>query len=358
MHRRDFLWGGIALSGTKFAMLSGKFFAPYDIIAGPGTSYPTLAAALAAVPPGGSIGIRDGTYAAAQVPASAGNCTIAAINRRQAIIDGSTLPLGSQRGLDVLVPTTGTRQVTLRGLCFRNAGVASSADGEAGLYFRGNTGGLVIDCQFDNNQNGLFSVAGAAAITCQRCEWGLLTSNGQSQDGRSHDVYSEGVSYTEIDCYHYGNIWGHSLKSRSPVNAVTRGVYTSLGGRAIEITDGGSLACAGSYLSGLSSTVSYNILAYADENDGAPNGTAGPVTFDGCTFVAVRPNQIIMFGHGGAMTFTNTTQVWVDDGVHGTPTIVLGLPDWGGTMGTVTGIALTPGGATTVSSIPPVPTLA
>jgi hypothetical protein len=346
------LSGGKLITPSGFLGIGAPIPPAYDIIAGVGTDYPALADGIAAMPAGGSMGITDGTYPVLVLPASAGDCTVAAINPRQVIIDGSTGPSGTQRGIQVSAPASGIRNVTISGIWFQNAGVGNPAGGEAGLWFALNAGGTVYNCQFDHNQNGLFTVANAAPVYGIRNEFGLVTSNGQSQDGKSHDVYAESTLYSETDCYHYGNTWGHSLKSRSPTTTVSGGLYTYWGGRAIEFTDGGVGTVDSAYISGVTGTIA-NMLGYADENDGAPNGVAGPCSFMNCTLVAIAPNLKILFGNGGTMSFSGTTQIWVNNG-HGDPSIQNQTLS-GGIPGTITGLSLLPG--TIIDTIPPFPHL-
>jgi hypothetical protein len=155
-------------------------------------------------------------------------------------------------------------------------------------------------------------------ISITNCEFGYQVSNGQSQDGLSHDIYTEAMNTTKTNCRHYGNSWGHNFKIRAPSASSSNNFYRcaqgngptptvqNSSGRAFDVPQGSSTAItsSGDTLQ-IEASASFNFIAYADEN--TTSGTAG-MTFTN-TILSIGRYQTNIWNNQtvSAINFTNPT---------------------------------------------------
>lgn len=282
---------------------AGTYFLPFGIASvaatslatnvnfGPNPSVPGMAARFTT----GITIIGAGSYATAP--------TI--FNGRGGVGNGNRLTLG-KGFLYTRVPGL------VQGIQFVNCGGADLVgDGEAGIYVEQfTTPGTytVTKCAFDGNENGLFSPQGSVGVgitvTLNDCDFGFVTSNGQSKDGLSHDFYlSPGVHVNVNTCNFYGGLYGNDMKSRCPAMTVSGGYSRANAGRCIDYPNGGSLTVSNHILD-QNVAANVNFLEYGSE--GVTNPQSNPA-FTSCTLRISRFATTIWMEPAAPAEFVFTT---------------------------------------------------
>jgi hypothetical protein len=330
---------------------------------GPTRTFTTLAAAVAGTTGPQEFILDDGVHQnVASIPQGRNGFIVrsASGNPSQCKMDGQG---GGNDGAPGRILLAGQKGIiramspgTVKGIGFINGGGADLvADGEAGLYVENfaSRGTLTVqDCMFDANENGIFAptVAGAGVnvdLVVNNCEFGYITSNGQTQDGFSHDVYVSCQTVTFIGCRFPGGLYGNTIKSRSPALTVNNCWVAARAGRAIDYPEGGTLVVNGGTFTSRS-TAGANFFSYAIEN--ANNYTAGvtpnPI-FTGTRFVVARANTTWNIATAGTtVQFSGCTLDWASSNAYFN---VIG----GGALSLGASPITPPNGTTFISAIQP-----
>jgi nitrous oxidase accessory protein len=145
------------LAGVTLAVVLSAFAAPRPLAAQritvrPGSAYPTLSSALAAATPGATITITAGTYREPPVVVRVPRLTI--VGEGWPVLDGE----GAHEILTIRAD-----DVTVRGLTFRNTGVAQMED-RAALRVTQSTHCLVVDNRF---RDALFAIYLENSVDCE-----------------------------------------------------------------------------------------------------------------------------------------------------------------------------------------------
>ena len=233
-----------------------------ELRVGPGEAFAKPSNAARAARDGDTVHIAEGEWRGDVCVWKANDLTILGAGADATVLDAEGRAAAG-KGLWVVQGTNVTIQgMTLRGAACpdRNgAGIRHEADGAL----------FVMDCRFENNENGVLSgVATNAVLTFERC---VFRDNGAG-DGYSHNLYvGRAKKLVFRDCLSDHAREGHALKSRALETVVENCVFD-------DGNDGRS-----SYL--------------VD----CPNG--GRVRIDGCRFVQspVAPNgTMVSVGEEGA----------------------------------------------------------
>lgn len=317
------------------------------ILFGPGQTYTTISAAVAAANNGDTVKaapsavgvvfaesvaitkniILDGggtvTNAGTASPSFAGG----------SIIDGSSLadPSGYAHQLGGLVPMT---DCVIKGFEIRGFGIHETTYGLTCGVRNGAAANVTVDnCWVHGNQNGLGG-GGFPATWAVTNTW--LQDNGIG-DGHTHNAYfSTGNVSISLDhvtstvaitgtnaIYATGQTnGGHAMKCRAPSFTATNFYFAAEDGSPLDLPDGTTqvFSCSTGTMAKSAAAPSHRMLAYGEES--STNGYAGG-TLTGVTFDAACPNPFIQT-MGGTITATGCT-------VNGGPITVTG-------GGTVTGL--------------------
>jgi hypothetical protein len=204
------------------------------LIVGPGQSFTTLSAAIAASHDGDVIQVKAGTYVNDFATIDT-KITIEGVGGMVHLL--ATMP--PSNGKAILVTNT---NITLRNLEFSGVQVASGNG--AGIRYQG--GNLTIDdCYFHDNQDGVLAatpaVAGTGSITITNSQF---AHNGTG-DGLTHNLYVNEVgTLTIINSYFHDAVVGHEIKSRAD-NTIIQGStivdgQTGTASYSIDLPNGGN----------------------------------------------------------------------------------------------------------------------
>ena len=211
---------------------------------GPGQTYPTIAAAVAASQDGDALQVEAGTYTNDFAEIST-KISMIAVGGRVLMRAQGQIP--NEKG--ILITDT---DVTITGFTFMGAQVSDAAGGNgAGLRYQG--GNLVLNqCWFKNNQDGLLADADpAGTIHINKSEFsnnGAVTGVGA---GYTHNIYIGAVALVDIESsyFHHANL-GHEVKSRA-VQTVINGTRivdgpTATASYSVDVPNGGAVSISGS----------------------------------------------------------------------------------------------------------------
>ena len=169
---------------------------------GPGQTFSTLSAAIAASQDGDVIDVQAGTYTNDFATINT-KITIEGVNGIAHLV--ATVPVPNGKG--ILVTNT---DVTLRNLEISGATVADNNG--AGVRYQG--GNLIIEnCYIHDNQDGLLANSDpAGSITINNSEF----SHNGAGDGFTHNIYVTQVGTLTVEnSYIHDAIVGHEIKSRA-----------------------------------------------------------------------------------------------------------------------------------------------
>jgi hypothetical protein len=316
----------------------------------PATIWPNLGTALLGLSDGGTVNIAAGNYPQScnVDPSIFTNITINGAGAYLTTLDGrGGIGAGHRlaQGKGVLLVHG---NCTVNNVGFVGGGAADHvSDGEAGFYFDGNVGTVLVNrCAFDNNENGIFAnnatAGGGGSLTVQYCNFGKNISNSQAGDGGGHDNYIQCDFITYTNNIFYGSIDGHNLKVRNTIATLnTSGNYFGRkAGRCVDVPSGSihpwiSNNDTFTNVPGAST----NCLGYADESSGS--GWAGATITNAKLDIGRFDSVIWNNGPGSTLTFVTPTQTWFTDaGTGNAPTLNIQGP------GSVVGITTTVGTVT------------
>lgn len=169
-------------------------------------SYQTVRAAAEAALPGDVVLIDAGTYSADVATWRADNVTVRAIGGRAHLSAD-----GAQEGGKAIWVVQG-RNFTAEGIEFSGAKVPD----QNGAGIRSETPGTLIlrDCYFHDNEDGI--LGGADSMVIENC---VFDRNGAG-DGRTHNIYASGRSFTLRGCTTRRAVVGHNVKTRAKNNYI------------------------------------------------------------------------------------------------------------------------------------------
>jgi hypothetical protein len=175
---------------------------------GPGKTYATVSAAIAASANGDVIQVQSGTYTndTATITTS---ITIESVGGRSSMV--ATVPVPNTKGILVIGTATTSPIVTIDGFDFSGATTPSGTNA-AGVMYQSGFLTLTND-SFHNNQDGLRGAPiSVGSVLVDHCEF---FSNGIN-DSLTHNVYI-GImpSFTIQNSYIHDAIGGHNIKSRA-----------------------------------------------------------------------------------------------------------------------------------------------
>ena len=251
---------------------------------GPDKSYKTVHEAAEAAQAGDLVLIDAGVYAADVARWKADNVTVRAVGGRAHLRAD-----GAQAGGKGTWIVSG-KNFTAEGIEFSGAAVPD----KNGAGIRSETEGTLVlrNCYFHDNEEGI--LGGADSLLIESC---VFDKNGAS-DGRTHNLYVWGRSFTIRDSYTHRAVVGHNIKTRAKNNYI---LYNRISDEAdgtasyeVDVPDCGRTYLIGNVIEQGPLSENGGIVAYGMESgDNAPFLYAVNNTFvnnrrQGGTFLQLR----------------------------------------------------------------------
>jgi hypothetical protein len=251
---------------------------------GPDKSYKTVHAAAEAAQAGDLVLIDAGVYAADVARWKADNVTVRAVGGRAHLRAD-----GAQAGGKGTWIVSG-KNFTAEGIEFSGAAVPD----KNGAGIRSETEGTLVlrGCYFHDNEEGI--LGGADSMLIESC---VFDKNGAS-DGRTHNLYVWGRSFTIRDSYTHRAVVGHNIKTRAKNNYI---LYNRISDEAdgtasyeVDVPDCGRTYLIGNIIEQGPQSENGGIVAYgAESGDNAPmlyvvNNTFVNNRRQGGTFLQLR----------------------------------------------------------------------
>lgn len=251
---------------------------------GPGKSYPTVRAAAEAALPGDVVLIDAGVYSGDVATWKADNVTVRAVGGRAHLKAD-----GAQEGGKAIWVVQG-RNFTAEGIEFSGAKVPD----ENGAGIRSETNGTLIlrDCYFHDNEEGI--LGGADSMVIENC---VFDRNGAG-DGKSHNIYASGRSFTLRGSTTKRAIIGHNVKTRAKNNYI---LYNRIQDEAsgttsyeVDVPDCGRTYLIGNVIEQGPKSENQTIISYGAESASNPqdlyvvNNTIVNDHPNGGTFLQIR----------------------------------------------------------------------
>jgi len=197
-------WAGVAAAAWLAAIAPDA--SAVTIHVGPGKSYKTVREAAEAALPGDMVLIDAGIYSADVATWKADNVTVRGVGGRAHLRAD-----GAQEGGKGIWVVRG-RNFTAENIEFSGASVPD----KNGAGIRSETEGTLIlrDCYFHDNEEGI--LGGADSMVIENC---VFDRNGAG-DGRTHNIYASGRSFTLKNSFVHRAVVGHNVKSRAKNNYI------------------------------------------------------------------------------------------------------------------------------------------
>ena len=205
---------------------------------GPGQTYTTLAAAIAATHDGDTVNVLAGTYVNdfAEIHSK---ITLNAVGGRVKLQATAFIP--NQKA--ILITDTDT---TINGFTFIGARVTQASGGNgAGIRYQG--GNLTLNkCYFASNQNGILAAPDpAGTITITASEFYRNGAASGPTAGYTHNIYIGEIAKLDIEnSYVHGANVGHEIKSRALVTIINNSRVvdgpTGTASYSIDLPNGGA----------------------------------------------------------------------------------------------------------------------
>lgn len=215
---------------------------------GPGQTYKTIAAAVAAAPAGATIQVQAGTYTNDFAVISK-DLTLQAVGGQVNVV--ATRPPINKKGILTVGTNKSSPNVSITGFSFSGAEI-SAYDGGNGAGVRYQSGNLTLSHDiFRGNQDGLLAtpfVRGTGTISIDHSEF---NHNG-SGTGQTHNIYVGPIaSFSLTSSYVHDAVVGHEVKTRAKVNLIqgnTIADNASTASYAIDLPNGGSDIVSGNMI--------------------------------------------------------------------------------------------------------------
>lgn len=224
---------------------------------GPDKSYKTVRAAAADALPGDLVLIDAGVYSGDVATWKADNVTVRAVGNGRAHLRAD----GHQEAGKGIWVVQG-RNFTAEGIEFSGATVPD----ENGAGIRSETEGTLLlrDCYFHDNENGILGKADSMVI--ENC---VFDRNGHG-DGRTHNIYADGRSFTLRGSTSKRAKIGHNVKTRAKNNYILYNrIQDEASGTAsysIDIPDGGRTYLIGNVIEQGPKSENTGIISYGAES--------------------------------------------------------------------------------------------
>lgn len=269
---------------------------------GPGKSYATVRAAAEAALPGDVVLVDAGTYRGDVATWKADNVTVRSVGGRAHLEAG-----GAQEGGKAIWVVQG-RNFTAEGIEFSGAKVPD----QNGAGIRSETPGTLIlrDCYFHDNEEGILGTADSMVI--ENC---VFDRNG-SGDGRTHNIYAMGRSFTLRGSTVKRAVIGHNVKTRAKNNYILYNrILDEASGTAsyeVDVPDCGRTYLIGNVIEQGPKSENNTIISYGAESASnvqdlyVVNNTIVNDLADGGTFLQIREGakalilNNILYGPGTA----------------------------------------------------------
>jgi hypothetical protein len=228
---------------------------------GPGETYKTIAAAVAASHDGDEIAVKAGLYDNDYAEITK-KVTLTAVGGFARLRSTGLIPNRKA----ILITDA---DVTIKGFEFSGAKV-SSGDGGNGAGIRYQSGNLVVEgCYFIDNQDGILG-DGTGTVTIDKSEFFENGAATGSSAGFTHNLYLGGLATLTIEnSYFHGARVGHELKSRAKRTIIrnTRVVDgpTGTASYSIDLPNGGEATIIDSQIEQGPKSQNPNIIAFGEE---------------------------------------------------------------------------------------------
>jgi hypothetical protein len=228
---------------------------------GPGETYKTIAAAVAASHDGDEIAVKAGVYDNDYAEITK-KITLTAVGGFARLRSTGLIPNRKA----ILITDA---NVTIKGFEFSGARV-SSGDGGNGAGIRYQAGNLVVEgCYFTDNQDGILG-DGTGTVTISRSEFFENGATTGPSAGLTHNLYLGGLATLTIEnSYFHGARVGHELKSRAKRTIIrnTRVVDgpTGTASYSIDLPNGGEATIIDSQIEQGPKSQNPNIIAFGEE---------------------------------------------------------------------------------------------
>jgi hypothetical protein len=228
---------------------------------GPGETYKTIAAAVAASHDGDEIAVKAGVYDNDYAEITK-KITLTAVGGFARLRSTGLIPNRKA----ILITDS---DVTIKGFEFSGARV-SSGDGGNGAGIRYQAGNLVVEsCYFTDNQDGILG-DGTGTVTISKSEFFENGATTGPSAGLTHNLYLGGLATLTIEnSYFHGARVGHELKSRAKRTIIrnTRVVDgpTGTASYSIDLPNGGEATIVDSQIEQGPKSQNPNIIAFGEE---------------------------------------------------------------------------------------------
>lgn len=268
------------------------------LLAGSGTAFPTLTAAVAAAKPGDTIRAVSGVYRESVLIDKP--LVIDGQDPTKTILDGSTFT-NYARSKGGFVPIA---DCIIKNFHITGFGMQESVSQlTSGIRPDSGCGYLTVSgCLIDNCQDGI----GAGSVPLVFNAIGLLVSGCGLGDGQSHNVYlsTSTVQATFQNCTMINPNGGHALKSRAASTIVMGGTYAASDASVIEFPDGTTkpFLIDGVAINKSPADANHLVIGYAVESSN--NGAVGGAVVNSTINAFCQSPSILT--KGGNIIFSNT----------------------------------------------------
>lgn len=251
---------GLLLCGAACLLSSAASAAILSV--GPGKTYTTVAAAVAASHDGDVIQVQSGTYTN-DIVAINTSISLVAVGGRVSMV--ATVAVPNQKGIILAGSASASPTITIDGFDFSGA-TTPNGNNAGGVIYQGGNLTLTNDSFHDNQDGFRGAPTSSGSVLVDHCEF----FNNGINDGLTHDVYI-GVmpSFTIQNSYVHDAIGGHLIKSRALNTTVTNNrLFDNAGSTSyeIDVPQGGNLTVMGNIIQQGTASSNPNIIAYGEES--------------------------------------------------------------------------------------------
>jgi hypothetical protein len=259
---------GLGLTAVLLQVLWVGTVSAETLTVGPGETYRTIAAAVAASHDGDTINVKAALYENDYAEITK-KITLSAVGGFAHLRSTGLIP--NRKGILIT-----DADITIKGFEFSGAKV-SGGDGGNGAGVRYQSGNLTLEgCYFTDNQDGVMGVGdGSGTVTIDKSEFfqnGAVTG---PSAGFTHNLYLGGLAKLTIEnSYFHSAHVGHEIKSRAKWTVIrnTRVVDgpTGTASYSIDLPNGGVAAIIDSQIEQGPKSQNPNIIAFGEEGNLLP----------------------------------------------------------------------------------------